>query len=106
MEEGMSLFFRVLSASAALLFLGSTAALAQCNVGDIQCSRGYRYVCKCWTSTGCRYEPDSGSCHNDDSTAPLSAVRFRLLTNSHNLQAQLVCRKTSATGSAELCAVN
>ena len=44
-----------------LASLGSGAALA-CDVGNIQCdSAGYRYVCQCYTSSGCQYYPD-GSC--------------------------------------------
>jgi len=46
---------------AASLLCGVSTASA-CDVGNIQCdAAGYRYVCECWTSSGCSYYPD-GSC--------------------------------------------
>ena len=40
----------------ALFIVGFGSPAAACNVGDIQCdAAGYRYVCECWTATGCSY---------------------------------------------------
>ena len=47
----------------AVVLLAPIGALA-CNVGDATCNNGYKYVCTCWTATGCNYEY-SGLCHHD-----------------------------------------
>jgi hypothetical protein len=45
---------------ATLLFIQPTPAYA-CWQGESQCNGGYLYICKCWTSSGCRFEY-SGRC--------------------------------------------
>lgn len=92
---------RLLTVIAAFFFLGCAAALA-CNPGDFQCQGGYRYVCKCWTTTGCQYESDSGYCHHDNLGAP-SATNFNLL-NKHILQARLVCGNAVTAAAIDSCA--
>jgi hypothetical protein len=92
---------RFLAATAAFIFLGCAAASADCNPGDLQCQGGYRYICKCWTTTGCQYERDSGYCHNDDRGAP-SATNFNLL-NKHILQARLVCGSSVTAAAIDSC---
>jgi hypothetical protein len=97
------LYGRFVSAIAALLLLSCSAASA-CNPGDFQCQNGYRYVCKCWTTTGCQYESDSGYCHHDDSDGPPAAAsNFILLNNKYIRQAQLVCDRPRATVALEVC---
>ena len=56
---------RFVAAIVAFFFFGCAAASA-CNPGEFQCQGGYRYVCKCWTTTGCQYEFAGGYCHHDD----------------------------------------
>ncbi len=90
-------------AIAALLFLGCSAASA-CNVGDIQCENGYRYVCKCWTGYGCNYDRD-GTCYRDDiGDPPAVNSSFHQLMNKYFREARLVCASSHATVPPEACA--
>ena len=84
----------LMPAVAALWFLSCGGALA-CNVGDIQCEKGYKYVCKCWTATGCNYEPD-GTCYRDDDAGPSKASpHVNLPLGKYVREARLMC--TSST---------
>jgi hypothetical protein len=89
--------------AASLLVLGSAAAFADCNVGDFQCSGGYRYVCKCWTATGCNYEPAGGSCHHDDIDTTAAMVTFQSLMKSNIHQTALLCRASDQTSLSRAC---
>jgi hypothetical protein len=92
-------FLRLSSATATLLLLGSSAAFA-CNPGDFQCNNGYRYICKCWTTTGCNYEPDSGYCHHDDVNAP---PNLQSVLKKNIEQARLLCSASDATSRPGAC---
>jgi hypothetical protein len=92
---------RLMPAVAALWFLSCGGALA-CNVGDIQCEKGYKYVCKCWTATGCNYEPD-GTCYRDDDAGP-SHPHVNLPGNKYIREARLMCTGAAATTAFGACA--
>ena len=97
----MTLPYRIFTPTiAALLFLGCSAASA-CNVGDIQCENGYKSVCKCWTTTGCNYEPD-GTCYRDDDRSG-AAPHVNLSRSEYVREARLVCASPHATVSPESC---
>jgi hypothetical protein len=57
-------FIGFLMAVATVVFFGISPSYA-CNPGEAYCSGGYRYVCQCWTATGCSYSY-SGLCRQDD----------------------------------------
>jgi hypothetical protein len=86
-------------AVAALWFLSCGGVLA-CNVGDIQCEKGYKYVCKCWTATGCNYEPD-GTCYRDDDAGPAGArPHVNLPVSKYVREARLMCTGSVAATAA------
>ena len=95
--------FRLMPAVAALWFLSCGGALA-CNVGDIQCEKGYKYVCKCWTATGCNYEPD-GTCYRDDDAGPSGASpHVNLPVRKYVREARLMCTGAPVTAALGACA--
>jgi hypothetical protein len=94
-----SLIIRLMPAVAALWFLSCSGVLA-CNVGDIQCEKGYKYVCKCWTATGCNYEPD-GTCYRDDDAG---APHVNLPVSKYAREARLMCTGSPATAAPGACA--
>src|SRR5476651_878417 len=99
----ISQFTRLMPVAAALWFLSCSVASA-CNVGDIQCEKGYKYVCKCWTATGCNYEPD-GTCYRDDDADPSGAAsHVNRSINKYVREARLVCASSHATVPPEACA--
>ena len=100
-ETGMSLpYSRFMLAIMAILFLGCSAASA-CNVGDIQCENGYKYICKCWTATGCNYEPD-GTCYRDDDRSG-AAPHVNLPRSDYVREARLICTTSHVTVARESC---
>lgn len=88
---------RFISTVAALLLLGSSAASA-CDVGQIACENGYKYVCKCWTVGGCQME-SAGTCYRDDVGSPQA---FNLTLKAIR-QARLVCSGEHVTGVVDSC---
>jgi hypothetical protein len=97
-------FVRSLLVAAALLLLGSPMAFANCNPGDFQCQGGYRYVCKCWTTTGCQYESAGGYCHHDDSdSTSVMGASLRLLTRRNIQQTALVCSAHYEGSVSKIC---
>jgi len=88
---------RLISTVGALLVLGCSAASA-CDVGQIACEKGYKFVCRCWTSTGCIMEPD-GVCHHDD----LSRPQAFNLTLKKMQQARLVCSGQNMVDATDSC---
>jgi hypothetical protein len=98
-----SRIIRLMPAVAALWFLSCSGVLA-CNVGDIQCEKGYKYVCKCWTATGCNYEPD-GTCYRDDGAGPLGASpHVNLPLGKYVREARLICPGSPAMAALGACA--
>jgi hypothetical protein len=94
---------RLMPAVVALWFLSCSGALA-CNVGDIQCEKGYKYVCKCWTATGCNYEPD-GTCYRDDGAGPSEASpHVNLSVRKYVREARWMCTDAPATAALGACA--
>lgn len=96
----MTICGRGLLTIAALCFLGCSAASA-CNVGDIQCEKGYKYICKCWTATGCNYEPD-GTCYRDDGPSRVTP-HVNLSRSEYVREARLVCTSLHAAVVPEAC---
>src|ERR1700688_2984978 len=90
----MTICGRALLTITALCVLGCWAASA-CNVGDIQCEKGYKYICKCWTATGCNYEPD-GTCYRDDGPSG-TAPHVNLSRSKYGREARLTCASPHAT---------
>lgn len=90
----MTICGRALLTITALCVLGCSAALA-CNVGDIQCEKGYKYICKCWTATGCNYEPD-GTCYRDDGPSGITP-HVNLSKGKYVREARLMCTSPHAT---------
>jgi hypothetical protein len=88
---------RFISTVGALLVLGCSAASA-CDVGQIACENGYKYVCKCWTTGGCIME-SAGNCHHDDLARPQA---FNLTLKSIR-QARLVCGGQNVVGETDSC---
>lgn len=94
---------RFVAVIAALSFLGCSAASA-CTPGDIQCDKGYRFECQCWTDgKGCRYFP-SGTCYHDD-PGGVTAANLNLLIKKYIRQARLVCTGPGATDASQ-CALS
>ena len=89
------LYGRFVSAIAALLVLGCSAASA-CDPGEVVCDNGHKYSCHCWSGPPCEFYP-SGTCHHGDSDfPPAAASNFDLLMNKYIREAQLVCGRPSA----------
>jgi hypothetical protein len=99
----MKLCGRLLPAIAALCLLGCSAASA-CNVGDIQCENGYKYICKCWTASGCNYEPD-GTCYHDDGPAG-ATPHVDLTKRKYVREARLTCASPRAAVGLGPCTGN
>ena len=95
---------RLISLVAGLVLLSAAAASA-CEVGDVQCDNGYRYVCACWTTTGCNYER-SGICHHDDGTGPATRNDLDRLMDKYVRHASLVSGRSRANLAVEAGALN
>ena len=93
-------YSRFVSTVGALLVLGCSAASA-CNVGQIACNNGYKYVCQCYTTGGCQMV-SAGTCHHDDLAGPQA---FNLTLKSIR-QARLVCSGQAVAGAADSCSQN
>jgi hypothetical protein len=60
--------FRLLFGTVIAWAIAGAAGLSPasaCNPGEFTCSGGYKSTCKCWTVSGCNFEPD-GLCQRDE----------------------------------------
>jgi len=97
--------WRLVSVAIALFFVGGSSAFASCNPGQIQCDKGYRYVCECWSDGGgCRYT-QYGTCNHEDPNGP-PALNLTFLHRGYIQQARFACPVLNRADAGDACTLD